>query len=83
MSQSLYLHSLTLWSPVARDVQLSTEAWGILHAQTENVLRVVENLTPSQKKLLSDSSDPNLFYPHVGIFSKDFFIATVLLKSKS
>jgi len=51
-----------------------------MHAQTENMLKVIENLTPNQKKLLADSNNPNLFYPHVGVFSKDFFIASILLK---
>ena len=82
MSQSLLLHSQTIWSPVVRDIQLTAESWTVLHAQTENMLKVVENLTPSQKKLVSESIDPNLFYPHVGIFSKDYFLATVLLKNK-
>jgi len=82
MSQSLLLHSQTLWSPIVRNIQLTSESWSILHAQTENMLRVVENLTPSQKKLLSESTDPNMFYPHVGIFSKDYYLATILIKNK-
>jgi hypothetical protein len=51
-----------------------------MHAQTENMLKVIENLTPSQKKLLAESNNPDLFYPHIGVFSKDYFIASILLK---
>jgi hypothetical protein len=79
-SQSISLGSFTVWSPSLDSLCLSTESWKTMHAQTENMLKVIENLTPIQKKLIADSNNPNLFYPHVGVFSKDYFIATILLK---
>lgn len=79
-SQSVLLGSLTVWSPTLDSLCLSADSWKTMHTQTENMLKVIENLTPVQKKLLADSNNPNLFYPHVGVFSKDYFIATILLK---
>lgn len=72
--------SLTVWAPSLQGTTLSSEQWGIVHAQTVNTIRVIENLTPVQKKLLGESININEFYPHIGIFSKDYFVSTVLLK---
>lgn len=79
-SQSVILGSVTVWSPCLESPCLSGESWKTMHVQTENTLKVIENLTPSQKKLLAESTNPELFYPHIGLFSKDYFIASILLK---
>jgi hypothetical protein len=62
------------------ETSVASDLWGVLHAQTSNTLKVVENLTPAQKKLLAESNNLNVFYPHIGIFSKDYFLSTILLK---
>lgn len=79
-SQSVNLGSSTVWSPCLEPPCLSGESWKTIHAQTENMLKVIENLTPSQKKVLAESNNPDLFYPHIGVFAKDYFIASILLK---
>lgn len=79
-SQSISLGSLTVWSPIIEDISLTSDTWKTLHAQTENTLRVIENLTPVQKKLMGESNNLNIFFPHIGVFSKDYFLASLLLK---
>jgi hypothetical protein len=79
LSQSILLASSTVWAPVVHP-SISSESWKTLQAQTENTNRVVENLTPIQKKMLADSTHLSLFFPHIGIFSKDYYVSSLLIK---
>jgi hypothetical protein len=79
LSQSILLASSTVWAPVIHPC-ISSDSWKTLQAQTENTVRVVENLTPVQKKLLAESNQLNEFFPHIGIFSKDYYISSLLIK---
>jgi hypothetical protein len=41
---------------------------------------VIENLTLQQRRAFSEEIAPHAFFPHVGLFGKDFVLGAVMLK---
>ena len=65
---------------MVHSTSISNEAWGTMQSNTRNSVKVIENLTVQQRRVFSDEFVPNAFFPHVGLFAKDFVIGVVLLK---
>jgi hypothetical protein len=56
------------------------DAWLTLQSNTRNSMFVIENLTLQQRRAFSDEIAPHAFFPHVGLFGKDFVLGAVILK---
>ena len=80
-SQSVAVSSATVWVPIlSPHSTLTKEVWQTFQSSTRNSVNVVENLTPQQRRAFTEQTNLNSYYPHVGLFAKDFVVGVILLK---
>jgi hypothetical protein len=62
------------------DKTVSVDAWLTMQSHTRNAVTVVDNLTLQQRRAFSEDLSPQAFFPHVGLFGKDFVIGALVLR---
>jgi hypothetical protein len=73
--------SATNWIPIiSSHSTLTSEVWQTFQSNTRNSVNVVENLTPQQRRAFTEQTNLNSYFPHVGLFAKDFVVGVILLK---
>lgn len=80
-SQSVLLGSLTVWIPIVNDTTVSLDVWNSMQYHTSQSLQIVQNLTMQQKRAFNEENlVPHAFFPHIGLFAKDFTVGVILQK---
>jgi hypothetical protein len=80
-SQSTTFGSITVWIPLLYNTSVTYEVWESMQSHTSQSIQVVENLTMQQKRAFGEENlVPHAFFPHIGLFAKDFVMGVVLLK---
>ena len=79
MSQTLVLGSTTSWIPVMQSTFAHKDILSCVHTHQENVKKIVVNLSPSTINSFYEQQNPNVFFPHIGIFVSDFALGSSLL----
>lgn len=73
--------SATIWVPIlGPNSTLTSEVWQTFQSSTRNSVNVVENLTTQQRRAFTEQTNLNSYFPHVGLFAKDFVVGVILLK---
>ena len=73
--------SATIWVPIlSPNSTLTSEVWQTFQSNTRNSVNVVENLTTQQRRAFTEQTNLNSYFPHVGLFAKDFVVGVILLK---
>jgi hypothetical protein len=73
--------SLTVWIPIVHDTSVTFDVWASMQSHTSQTIQIVENLTMQQKRAFGEENlVPHAFFPHIGLFAKDFIVGVVLLK---
>ena len=85
-SQSVQINSNSTWFPVIvgntfSNAQLQSSEWICSQEHFRNITNVVSNLTAPQITEIYNHTNPNYFFPHVGIFLSDFAVSTVLFQN--
>ena len=80
-SQSVVLGSLTIWIPIVNDTSVSYDVWSSMQFHTSQSVQIVQNLTMQQKRAFNEENlVPHAFFPHIGLFAKDFTVGAILQK---
>lgn len=73
--------SSTIWIPIVQETSVTFDVWASMQSYTSQSVQIVENLTMQQKRAFGEENlVPHAFFPHIGLFAKDFIIGVVLLK---